>query len=102
MKAEKEAFMSVPQRRGEQEKDMHRVPGREFSQARQPIAWAEFYLHDLLRQEEDATLADEDRAAVFEVVRSAWAITKMLCDQANVDLPREPDWETILREYVYR
>lgn len=81
---------------------MHRVPGREFSQARQPIAWAEVYLHDLLRQDEDAVLPVEDRVAVYEVVRSAWAITKMLCDQANIDLPREPDWETILREYVYR
>lgn len=81
---------------------MYRLAGREFSQARQPIAWAESYLRDLLRQEDDAALRDEERVALCEVVRSAWAITKMLCDQAAVDLPREPDWETILREYVYR
>lgn len=81
---------------------MYRVPGREFSQARQPVAWAEAYLHDLLRNEADAALAQEDQQAVYEVVRSAWAITQMLCDQASIDLPREPNWEAILREYVYR
>jgi len=81
---------------------MYRVPGREFAQAQQPIAAAEYYLHDLLRREEDAALPVEDRQAVYEVVRSAWAITQMLCDRASVDLPREPNWEAILKEHVYR
>lgn len=81
---------------------MYRVAGREFAQARQPIAAAEHYLHDLLREEADAALPDEDHQAVYEVIRSAWAITQMLCNRANVELPPEPSWETILKEYVYR
>ncbi|UJB19273.1 MULTISPECIES: hypothetical protein [Lysobacter] len=81
---------------------MYRVAGREFHQARAPIAWAEYYLHDLIRQEEVVPMPEEDRMAAYEVARSAWAITKMLCDQAGVELPSEPDWEPILQAHVFR
>ncbi|ALN78585.1 hypothetical protein [Lysobacter antibioticus] len=85
--------MSSPQQRG-----ATRSAERDFRSTAKQLERFEVSLHDLLHWDDTLQLELDDLLAARTMASSCWAIVKMLCEHARIELPSEPDWFAILDE----
>lgn len=71
---------------------------RDFRSTAKQLERFEVSLHDLLHWDDTLQLELDDLLAARTMASSCWAIVKMLCEHARIELPSEPDWFAILDE----
>ncbi len=71
---------------------------RDFRSTAKQLERFEVFLHELLRWDDTLQLELDDQLAARTIASSCWAVVRMLCEQARIELPSEPDWFAILDE----
>ncbi|MBT2748357.1 MULTISPECIES: hypothetical protein [unclassified Lysobacter] len=71
---------------------------RDFHSTAKYLQRYEVCIHDLLQFDDTEQMAAEDLDAAKRMARSCWAVVMMLCEKAQIELPKEPDFDPILDE----
>lgn len=63
-----------------------------------PLGDCVYWLHALVHHDDARALSPEELVAINQIAMSSWCLVQLLCEEAGLELPREPDWSAILHK----